>query len=326
MEKVSVIVPVWNAGRYLPQCLDSLLGQSYGALEIILVDDGSTDNSAEICRMYAERDERVCVLRQENKGVSAARNLGLERASGKLIAFVDADDWVDREHIALLVQGIHDSDGAICGYWLEYPQRREERSFSALHQHSGDEAVARMLSPYLYQGFLCNKLFDAGLMRQSGLRLSERIYYFEDLLFCAEYFSHCGKVACVPQATYHYRQHRGSAIGRDAAAPGWLERRLTAVEALKRAEAYCTLPEARRLCEARQHMEYAQILRRVLAERVREVPDGELKKAVRRGWRIVCSAPLPPRAKLKYIATALFPKLTAGYWTGREQRYFQSVD
>ena len=92
---LSVIVPVYNAAPYLRRCLDSICGQTYPNLEIILIDDGSTDSSLEICKQYAAKDPRVRVLHQANKGLPATRNVGIEQSKGEFFTFVDSDDWVD---------------------------------------------------------------------------------------------------------------------------------------------------------------------------------------------------------------------------------------
>ena len=101
---VSIIVPVYNAEQSLPRCLDSICAQTYQNLEIILVDDGSTDDSLTVCRQFAYRDDRIRVLSQTNSGVSAARNNAMETATGKYIQFVDSDDWIDENMTFLLVQ------------------------------------------------------------------------------------------------------------------------------------------------------------------------------------------------------------------------------
>ena len=91
---ISVIVPAYNVGQYIGKCLDSILGQTYPNLEIILIDDGSTDSTGEICEAYRERDSRIIVVHQQNQGALAARNAGIEQAQGKYIGFVDGDDWI----------------------------------------------------------------------------------------------------------------------------------------------------------------------------------------------------------------------------------------
>lgn len=117
-ELISIIVPVYNAEKYLPSCVESLLGQTYRALEIILVNDGSRDSSAGLCDAYAARDFRVRVIHQENQGVSAARNAGIDRATGKYVAFVDADDYVKPDYLQRLHSDLvsHDADFATCCY------------------------------------------------------------------------------------------------------------------------------------------------------------------------------------------------------------------
>lgn len=117
-ELISVIVPIYNGEKYLPACVESLLNQTYQAMEIILVNDGSKDSSGEICDGYAERDSRVRVIHQPNQGVSAARNAGLDLAAGKYVAFVDADDYVLPDYLERLHEDLinHDADFVACDY------------------------------------------------------------------------------------------------------------------------------------------------------------------------------------------------------------------
>lgn len=109
MIKVSIVVPVYNVSQYLEKCLSSICCQAYTNIEIILVDDGSTDNSPRICDEYALDDNRIIVIHQNNRGVVAARNKGIEIASGEYVTFVDADDWIDPDHISDLLKSLHGS-------------------------------------------------------------------------------------------------------------------------------------------------------------------------------------------------------------------------
>ena len=104
--EVSVIVPVYNVEAYLAQCIDSILAQDYRNFELILVNDGSTDNSGAICERYAAQDRRIRVITQENSGPSTARNTGIKAACGKYIVFVDADDWADADYLSILVDNM----------------------------------------------------------------------------------------------------------------------------------------------------------------------------------------------------------------------------
>lgn len=112
-DTVSIIVPIYNKEKYLEKCLDSILGQTYRDLEIILVDDGSTDNSLAICQRYAEKDLRIKIYHKSNGGVSSARNLGLEKSTGKYISFVDPDDFIHSEFIEQLETMLVQSDAEI---------------------------------------------------------------------------------------------------------------------------------------------------------------------------------------------------------------------
>ena len=125
MDLISVIIPAYNAQVHLKRCLDSVCGQSYKDIEVVLVDDGSTDSTLQICEEYAKQDSRIRVFHKENGGVAAARNLALDRAEGAMIAFSDADDYyepmmLERLHDAMLK---HDADMVCCGYLEEYDDK-----------------------------------------------------------------------------------------------------------------------------------------------------------------------------------------------------------
>ena len=117
MELISVVIPVYNVEKYLERCLESIQNQSYCELEIILVDDGSTDSSGRMCDAYAKNDERITVIHKENGGLSSARNAGIEQAHGTYIGFVDSDDWIDTDMYANLIKllEMHKCDIAVCG-------------------------------------------------------------------------------------------------------------------------------------------------------------------------------------------------------------------
>ena len=117
-KKLSIIIPVFNVEEYLPKCIESVVNQTYDNLEILLINDGSTDNSGVICDNFAHKDERVKVVHKENGGLSAARNLGLSLATGHYIAFLDSDDYIDSEMYETLVDALEnaDADIAACGF------------------------------------------------------------------------------------------------------------------------------------------------------------------------------------------------------------------
>ena len=178
-----------------------------------------------------------------------------------------------------------------------------------------------MLSPYLFQGFLCNKLFRTKLIRAHGLELCGAVSYLEDMLFCATYFSHCTAVCCIDAAGYHYRQHAKSAVWENAITEEWLKRRLTAVLALEKVQALCRLPQTQRLCAARRQMEYAEILRSVRVENVLPKRAVLLTGTVRKGLYTVLFSAVSAKEKIKYLATALCPGLSANYFSTRRRKY-----
>lgn len=125
---ISIIVPVYNVKDYVEKCLDSICGQTYKNLEIVVVDDGSTDGSGEICDTYAQKDPRVKVIHRENRGVSAVRNEGLDIALGEYIGFVDGDDWIDSDMYEFLYELliVNEADISVCSHYIE--NRAREKS------------------------------------------------------------------------------------------------------------------------------------------------------------------------------------------------------
>ena len=153
MKKISVIVPIYNVGNYIEQCVNSLLKQTYRNLEIILINDGSTDGSGEICNELAQNDERVKVIHLENGGVSRARNKGLEVATGTWVAFVDGDDWVELDIYEKLLNVSEGKDISFCRFSRDYPDGHnmlhEETSLENFIQNPWD--ISYILYESLYQ-------------------------------------------------------------------------------------------------------------------------------------------------------------------------------
>ncbi|WP_270504404.1 glycosyltransferase family 2 protein [Eubacterium limosum] len=132
MEKISVIIPVFNVEKFLKKCVDSVVNQTYRNLEIILVDDGSTDNSSKLCDKFKKKDSRIVVIHKKNGGLSDARNIGISKASGKYISFVDSDDFVNLDMYEILHNELvnNGADIAVCGFFECYKNKRIENGFS----------------------------------------------------------------------------------------------------------------------------------------------------------------------------------------------------
>lgn len=207
---VSIIVPVYNVENYIKSCINSLLNQSYHNIEILLVDDGSTDKGGKICDEYAQQDDRIKTIHQENSGVSAARNKGLSEANGEYVCFVDADDRVKADMVKRLMQEQErtGADLVICGYDIE-AFRNSTRSMESIYVQDLREQGNVFLNIY-NKGLLnsvFNKLFRKDLIGSFhvGRRLGE------DLEFVLSYLEGCRSVSVLKDALYVYTRRLDSA-------------------------------------------------------------------------------------------------------------------
>ena len=221
---ISIIVPVYNTAPYLPQCLDSLVNQTYRDIEIICVNDGSTDNSPDILKAYAERDSRILVIHQENLGLSGARNKGLESARGEWVMFVDSDDWIGTDCCkTLLSHTDKQTDVCLFSYIREFAnQSFPQYLFSdkkMVYQGSSIHWLyARLIAPNDQELRLpgkidslstaWGKLYKTSLIKEHGLRfVPVRQIGTEDLLFNVYYFTWVKKAIYLPDLFYHYRKN-----------------------------------------------------------------------------------------------------------------------
>lgn len=203
---VSVIVPAYNAEKSIERCVCSVLSQSYSNLEIIVVNDGSTDGTLDCIRKLAQEDSRIVVVDKCNEGVSVARNTGLDRAVGEFCCFVDADDWIDQDHIEKLVSATSKADCVVSGYRKD----AETGSVSCQLQekkYSLELMDDASITAFFVQGHIhpCwNKLFRLDIIQKYHVRFPEHIHISEDSLFCLEYLRYCTKIHICGLPTYHY--------------------------------------------------------------------------------------------------------------------------
>lgn len=207
---ISIIVPVYNVRDYLEKCLLSICGQTYGNLEIILINDGSSDGSGELCDSYARRDERIKVIHQANAGQSAARNRGLDIAQGELLGFVDSDDWIESDMYDFLYRLMTDNDAdiSICSHY------RDKGGKSAVKYASGelftftrDEAIRALVIDKRVRNYAFDKLYKRRLFENIRFPLN-RVY--EDLAISYLVFYGAEKVVMREVAKYHYVIRAGS--------------------------------------------------------------------------------------------------------------------
>ncbi|WP_033542149.1 glycosyltransferase [Planococcus sp. CAU13] len=217
---VSFIVPVYNAEKYLEQCIDSILNQSHERIEVILVNDGSADRSGEICNAYKKKDGRIKVLHQDNAGPSVARNRGIEAATGEYIQFVDSDDYIAPHMTETLLETLKGGlQLVICGYQLVTREGQrvismENFSFHRPGIYSKEEFLAHFGEIYqdYYVHYNWNKLYITDLIRQNGLRFDEEIIRGEDLFFNLQYLEHCRKIAIISDFLYYYTTSNNESI------------------------------------------------------------------------------------------------------------------
>lgn len=195
---VSIVIPVYNTEEYLPRCLSSVLGQSYVNFEVILVDDGSSDLSGEICELGATQDSRIKVIHQENGGVSSAKNAGLKSAVGEFITFIDSDDTIAQNHIASMMKVVHDSVDIVCSP-LFFDIQNED-----LLVLEKTEALKKIIyeKKYNYGWSNANKLYRCSLLADLQFNTDEIVG--EDFSFTWRAFLNARLVAFVGQKTYNY--------------------------------------------------------------------------------------------------------------------------
>lgn len=217
--KLSVIIPCYNAGRYLELCVRSVLSQSMDDFEMLLVDDGSKDDTLLLCRQLAAQDSRIVVFHQENAGVSAARNLGLSHAKGDWVLFVDADDLVLPQAFERMlsvvgsdtdmVVALHETFDAECGVReTVYPQTQWMNKRGEKRRRA---AALRLIEGDCVLNIMCNKLHRRAFIEENGIRLARKVRIAEDALFNLEAVL-CGReIVFLPEVTYAYRMHAQSA-------------------------------------------------------------------------------------------------------------------
>jgi glycosyltransferase involved in cell wall biosynthesis len=224
MHTISVIVPIFNAGAYLAKCIESLIHQPYTALQIILVNDGSTDDSLAIAQQYAAQDSRIEVYTQTNRGQSVARNLGLQYAKGEYISFVDADDYVDNDFYTVLMQHIGDLDCVQIGYKRVSAQGKVLLEKLPKHFH-------QFTSP-------CMRLYRRELFTKHDLRFPSGMIY-EDVVFSLDFWGTKPSYRILSYTGYNYLANTSSTTAM---------RNLVAKELL-----FATLKEKRQLSKSLIH-------------------------------------------------------------------------
>ena len=214
---ISIIVPVYNAELYITKCINSLITQTYKNIEILLINDGSTDKTLMLITKISKNNERIKILAQENSGPSKARNFGLTTASGKYIAFIDADDYVDEKYIEILVENIkkNKSDLVVTDYVEDKGEvRRNIELFSFLNKDNEAKVDIKIVEEITVKlgGLVWGKLFKKNIIDNLNLKFDENLKMSEDLLFVLEYVTRIERISKAKGNYYFYNIQNQSSI------------------------------------------------------------------------------------------------------------------
>lgn len=214
MPEISVIVPVYKVEDTLPKCIESIITQSYSDWELILINDGSPDSSGEICEYYKVQDSRIKVFHTPNQGVSAARNIGIEKAKGDYIVFIDSDDWVEKSYLWNLIRRKKGQKSIVFGNVIN--DYDDNRASNIVFNYQDNIMIALRESPALMtkfripeNGFPIAKLFSNAIIQKNNLRFDTSLSYHEDHLFVFDYLCHVDEIILSSSADYHYIHRYG---------------------------------------------------------------------------------------------------------------------
>ena len=220
---ISVVMPVYNSEKYLERAIESILNQIYKDIELIIIDDGSTDSSLSLINRYAQMDRRIRVISQKNSGVSAARNAGMSVASGEWLYFMDSDDYVDTTFLQDMMVYSKLYDMLITGVNRHYVnEKKQDNTVVPLDLEITNEAeygrflgeIIKAEDQDLFFNYLWNKLIRASTILNKNIRFNEKISLGEDFLFNCDLFEQSIRIKTIPKAYYHYNIHDDSSLSK----------------------------------------------------------------------------------------------------------------
>ena len=227
---VSIIIPVYNAEMYLKECLESIINQTLKDFEIIIIDDGSKDNSKLIAKEYIGLDSRVRYIYQENKGVSEARNRGISESRGKYVTFVDADDWIESDMYETMCNQLenNNSDMVMCNFIKEYEDKSknevEDFPFEGIKVFDNNDLIVsnliknmigtKSLNSKSIMASVWRMVFKRDFIEKNNIKFDKNIIIGEDMIFCIDYLKKCKNVTVLDKVLYHYRILSDSAMSR----------------------------------------------------------------------------------------------------------------
>ena len=210
MIKMTIVIPVYNAEKYLDQCLNSIMYRKPIDVEVIVVDDGSTDKSFDICKKYEDLSKNIRVFHKNNTGVSDTRNFAIKKANGKYITFVDSDDFLSDDYYNVILNDLEDDKDI---YFFEYNQVLTNRKI-AFHINKDNinnkNFVEEIFKDISIGGYLWNKIFKLDIIKSNNIYFDKNISYCEDLLFVCSFVKYVEKYKVIEKTLYNYRMRKNS--------------------------------------------------------------------------------------------------------------------
>lgn len=211
---ISVIVPTYNSEKYIKKCITSIVKQKKCELEILVVDNGSVDNTKNIVKEFAQKDKRIRLIQCPIKGVSNARNMGIEYSKGEYISFVDSDDYIDEDFYYIMLDSLEKQkvELSVCEYNQIFEDEKEitkEKKYGISNLNKV-ELLDKMFDKDFFQGFVWNRLYKSEIIKNNNVRFNTEITICEDFLFNCEYMQYIEKACYINQPLYYYVQRKSS--------------------------------------------------------------------------------------------------------------------
>ena len=319
---VSIIIPVYNVEPFISKCIESAINQDYKNIEIILVDDGSTDKSGDICDDYAKKDNRIKVIHKKNSGVSSARNIGIEKSTGDYICFIDGDDYVFRNYVSHLRAIIGDSEIA-CIRQFVTPYNKNKRGESSIEFISGEDATEMILCYKLPIGVNA-KLFSKEFLRQNKIEFETGLVIGEGFNFNTKSFQLAKKVSISDARIYYYRKNNSNSVTTKYNNKKWEN----GIYALEKIHDDLRI-HSKRILNAwnyaywRTKTDAYDLM--VIHRACKEYPDMYRKtsKGIRKGFFLSLKAPISTKDRIRAFVFMIFPKIIPYCMILRKRLYHQ---
>ena len=307
--KVSIIIPVYNVEKYLAECLDSVIKQSHSNLEIILVDDGSKDNSGKIADRYAEKDSRIKVIHKENEGVSTARNTGIDAATGEYVCFSDADDYLMEDYVEYLLELITKNDADISltkeMFTTFHPEQVKN---DVIEEYTAEKTTFEILIYNIPIGVYC-KMFKRAFLGDT-IRFLPHIFIGEGFNFNTAAFQRASKVAIGHKRVYFYRRNNPTSATTQFSMKKW-DNALYAIDNIKNDLIIKTdcIMKAWKFANWHTHCDTFNFMVMANAEKENKDMYKKCKKILRKDAIISFLLPIPFREKIRAIIFMIYPRL-----------------